>query len=74
MDGAMMLLAFSGFLALLVYKMDAREKDFELSKNRKNEKTYEDGLIEGLALGGSQPEVKKTENLSKSIKSIISRR
>lgn len=74
MDGAMMLLAFSGFLALLVYKMDAREKDFELSKNRKNEKTYEDGLIEGLALGRSQPEVKKTENLSKSIKSIISRR
>lgn len=74
MDGAMMLLAFSGFLALLVYKMDAREKEFELSKNRKNEKTYEDGLIEGLALGRKQSEVKKSENRSKGIKSIISRR
>lgn len=44
MEGAMMLLAFSGFLVLVIYKMDQNEK-----QSRKDDKSmYEAGFRDGM--------------------------
>lgn len=44
MDGAMMLLAFSGFLVLVIYKMDLNEKQ----ANKDDKSMYEAGFRDGM--------------------------
>lgn len=59
MEGAMLLLLFSAFLVVVIYKMDVNEKKAKTDEKNLYEAGFMDGVRQGMNWGVSREELQQ---------------
>lgn len=59
MEGAMLLLLFSAFLVVIIYKMDVNEKKAKTDEKNLYEAGFIDGVRQGMNWGVSREELQQ---------------
>lgn len=59
MEGAMLLLLFSAFLVLIIYKMDANEKKAKTDEKDLYQAGFMEGIRQGMNWGVSREELQQ---------------
>lgn len=65
MEGAMMLLLFSAFLVVIIYKMDVNEKKAKTDEKNLYEAGFMEGIRQGMNWGISREELQQKFGLRK---------
>lgn len=65
MEGAMLLLLFSAFLVLIIYKMDANEKKAKTDEKDLYQAGFMEGIRQGMNWGVSREELQQKPGLRK---------
>lgn len=65
MEGAMLLLLFSAFLVVIIYKMDVNEKKAKTDEKNLYEAGFMEGIRQGMNWGVSREELQQKFGLRK---------